>query len=233
MADTLDLDPEWGAIDVIEELETVFNFNMTDEEAEGCCTVGDVYDVVCSHTSDWEVQGGNCASAMTFYGLRKALAPNDKRSLRPSTDLDTLGLTPSAFFDLLAARSNLRLPSHSLDKLGVVGSCLLFPGGFISIVTLFNSYWSAALMFAIVACAGLLLIWRDPGRWPNGIQTFGDLTRRTAPLNVRTLKEAGGKPSDRWSILTAIASEHGHLEPDAISPETFLHKKSMDEALAA
>ena len=88
-------------------------------------------------------------------------------------------------------------------------------------------------MFAIVVCAGLLLIWRDPGRWPNGIQTFGDLTRRTAPLNVRTLKEAGGKPSDRWSILTAIASEHGHLEPDAISPATFLHKKSMDEALAA
>ena len=94
----------------IEELEAVFNFNMTDEEAEGCCTVGDVYDVVCSHTSDWEAQGGNCASAMTFYRLRKALAPNDKRSLRPSTDLDTLGLTPSAFFDLLAARSNLRLP---------------------------------------------------------------------------------------------------------------------------
>ena len=36
MADTLDLDPEWGAIDVIEELEAAFNFNMTDEEAEGC-----------------------------------------------------------------------------------------------------------------------------------------------------------------------------------------------------
>ncbi len=136
MADTLDLDPEWGAIDVIEELEAVFNFKMTDDEAEGCCTVGDVYDVVCSHTSDWETQGGNCASSMTFYRLRTALAPEDKRSVRPTTDLDNFGLTPSALFDLLSERSNLRLPSHSLDKLGVVGSFLLIAGGVISIVTL-------------------------------------------------------------------------------------------------
>ena len=233
MADTLDLDPEWGAIDVIEELEAVFNFKMTDEEAEGCCTVGEVYDVVCSHTSDWETQGGNCASAMTFYRLRRALAPEDKRSIRPTTDLDTLGLTPSALFDLLAERSSLRLPSHSMDKLGVAGSCLLFAGGVISIVTLLDSYWFPAFMSAIVASAGLVLIWRDAGRLPNGIQTFGDLARRTAPLNVQKLKGAGGKPSDRWSILTAISSEYGQLEPEAISPETFLHKKSMDEALAA
>ena len=233
MADTLDLDPEWGAIDVIEELEAVFDFKMTDEEAEGCCTVGDVYDVVCSHTSDWNSQGGNCVSSMTFYRLRNALAPEDKRSVRPTTDLDTLGLTPSALFDLLSERTNLRLPSHSLDKLGIAGSCLLFAGGIISIGTLFNSLWSAAFMSATVASAGLLLIWRDPGRWPNGIETFGDLARRTAPLNVQTLKEAGGKPPDRWSILTAISSEYGQLEPEAITPETFLHKKSLDEALAA
>ena len=80
---------------------------------------------------------------------------------------------------------------------------------------------------------GLILVWRDPGRFPKGIQTLGDLVNRAVPLNSKRLQELGGRPVARWSILTAIAAEYGKLEPADISPETYLHKKSLDEACAA
>ena len=233
MADTLDLDPEWGAIDLIEELEETFKFKMTNEEAERCCTVGDVYEVLRSHTEGWDEQSGNCSSSMTFYRLRNALGPDYRRSITPSTPLISIGLKPSELFDVLSKRSGLRLPSHSLNRLGMIGSCLMFAGVILSIVALFNSHWLVAGAFALIAGVGLVLVWRDPGRLPNGIVTFGDLVTRSAPLNAMRLQEMGGKPSDRWSVLTAIAAEYGQLQPNAISPETFLHRKSLDEALAA
>lgn len=54
MADMLDLDLEWGAIDLTEELEAIFDFTISGEEAERCSTVGDLYDVLCARTPDWE-----------------------------------------------------------------------------------------------------------------------------------------------------------------------------------
>ena len=40
---TLDLDPEWGAIDLIEEVEKEFGIKFTNEEVEPCETVGDFF----------------------------------------------------------------------------------------------------------------------------------------------------------------------------------------------
>ena len=75
MANSVDLDPEFGAIELIEEVEAIFGFTITKEEAERCATVGDLYDVVCAHTPDWDAQDGCCGSSMVFYRVRRALAP--------------------------------------------------------------------------------------------------------------------------------------------------------------
>lgn len=233
MADTLDLDPEWGAIDLIEELEATFGFKILDEEAERCCTVGDVYNVVCNHTAEWDDQEGLCGSSMVFYRLRRALRPEDKRSITPSTLLAHLEPSPSKLMDGLSKRSGLRLPVGTLTGLGATGGVLLLAGIALSVVALFNAHWLFAGCSASLAMLGIILVWRDPGRFPKGIQTLGDLVNRTVPLNSKRLKELGGRPANRWSILTAIAAEYGKLDPADVSPETYLHKKSLDEALAA
>lgn len=65
---------------------------------------------------------------------------------------------------------------------------------------------------------------------PAGVVTVAELVRRTVPLSVATVKEAGGRPADRWSILVALAAEHGTLPRDEIGPETFFHRKSLEQA---
>jgi hypothetical protein len=233
MSATLDLDPEWGAIDLIEELEATFGFKMGDDEAESCCTVGDVYNVVRAHTSEWESQGGNCASSIVFYRLRRALRPEDKRLIRPNTHLISLQLTPSKLFDSLAKGSELRLPSHSLTWLGNLGTLMLFGGTILAVIALFDALWLVTGALGLIGAIGLALVSLDPGKFPKGINTIGELVNRTVPLNSKWLKEMGGRPDSRWSILTAMASEHGSLEPSAISPDTYLHKKSLQDACAA
>lgn len=233
MADTLNLDPEWGAIDLIEELEATFGFKMQDEEAERCCTVGDVYNVVSAYTSDWNDQEGLCGSSMVFYRLRRALCPEDKRSITPRTPLGQLAPSPSKLMDGLAKRSGLRLPVHKLTGPGNAGAVILLAGIVLSVVALFNTHWLFSGASASVAMVGLILVWRDPGRFPAGIATLGDLVDRAVPLNSKLLKELGGRPAARWSILAAIAAEYSELEPAEISPETYLHKKSLDKARAA
>lgn len=233
MPDTLDLDPEWGAIDLIEDIESTFGFKIRDDEAEGCCTVGDVYEVICTHTLGWDLQNGYCGSSMVFYKFRNALCPEDKRLIRPDTPLRSLGQSPSKLFNNIAERSGLRLPSHSLTWLGNIGIVTLTAGVVFAIIALFGALWLTAGVLGLIAAVGLILVWVDPGRFPQGIDTISELVNRTLPLNSSLLKDLGGRPADRWSILTALASEHGCLEPAAISPETYLHRKSLQEACAA
>jgi len=77
MANSLDLDPEWGAIDLLQEVEQTFGIKILNEEAERCITVGDLYNVICGHSPGWDAQRGNCGSAMVFYRMRRSLSPGD------------------------------------------------------------------------------------------------------------------------------------------------------------
>lgn len=232
MANTLDLDPEWGAIDLIEEVEATFGFTITKEEAEPCATVGDLYDVICAHTPDWEGQKGSCGSSMVFYRMRPSFSPAEKRDVTPDTPLTASGLQPSRLFKKLADDTGLRLPSYELTWLGVTGRFLLVGGIIVAIVALLTGHWLVGGIVALVALAGLQLLRVDPGSYPISIVTVADLVRRTVPLNAAILKAAGGRPADRWSILVAMAAEYGVLPPDEIGPETFFHRKSLELATA-
>jgi len=121
MRNSLDLDPEWGAIDLIEEVEATFGFTITKEEAEPCATVGDLYDVICAHTPDWDGQEGSCGSSMVFYRMRRSLSPDRMRGVRPETALSASGLQPSRLFKKLADETGLRLPAYGLTWLGKTG----------------------------------------------------------------------------------------------------------------
>lgn len=231
MMNSVDLDPEWGAIDLIEEVEAIFGFTITKEEAERCATVGDLYEVICAHSPDWDGQGGSCGSSMVFYRMRRSLSPDDKRGVTPDTPLAGTGLQPSRLFKKLEEDTGLRLPAYELTWLGMTGGFLLVGGIIATFVAFLTGHWIAAAVILLIALAGLPLLRRDPGRLPAGFVTVSDLVRRTVPLNATGLKDAGGRPADRWSILTALTAEYGNLPPDQIGPETFFHRRSLEEAL--
>jgi len=232
MANSLDLDPEWGAIDLLEEVEQTFGIKIANEEAERCATVGDLYNVICAHSPDWDAQSGNCGSAMVFYRMRRSLSPGDKRGTRPNTRLAETELQPRRLFKKLEGDTGLRLPAYELTFLGITGGFLLSGGIMAAIVALLTGHWIASGVILLVALAGLPLLRADPGRLPPEFVTVADLVRRTVPLNATRLRKAGGRPADRWTILTALAAEHGNLSPDEIGPETFFHRKSLELANA-
>lgn len=232
MVNSLDLDPEWGAIDLLEEVEAAFGIKITDAEAERCSTVGDLYDVLCSYTPDWDTQQGSCSSSMVFYRLRRSLGPEDKRDIKPATPLTTLGRPVSRLFRRLRKQTGLRLPTYELTWLGQTGGAILMGGLLVAVIGLLTGHWMASGVAVVVAATGLPLLWVDPGRLPVGLVTVGDLAQRTAPLNSELLGKAGGRPSDRWSILVALAAEHGTLPAGQIGPETYFHRRSLEMAAA-
>lgn len=232
MANSLDLDPEYGAIDLLEEVEATFGIEISDGEAECCCTVGDLYEVLEEHLPDWDQQNGNCGSSMVFYRVRRALTSVNNDPIAPSTPLSASGLTPSRLFNMLGAETELRLPLFPFTTVGKIGAVLFMAGLVFAIVALFNAHWIVGGVLALLSLMGFSMMWLDEGRYPSGVVTVGDLVQRTVPLNSSIVKDAGGRPADRWSVLTALASEYGVLAPQEISPDTFLHRKSMEQAKA-
>jgi len=232
MSNSLDLDPEWGAIDLIEDIESVFAYTISKEEAERCETVGDIYNVVCAHSPGWDDLDGSCGSSMVFYRMRRSLSPEDKRRVTPNTPLMDAGLPPSRLFRKLQEDTGFRLPAYELTWFSKIGGYLVSAGIIAAIVAFLTGHWIVAGVALLVAIAGVPFLRVEPGRFPAGVFTVGDLVRRTATLNAAALKEAGGRPADRWSVITALASEHGRLTPQNIGPDTFLHRKSLELANA-
>jgi hypothetical protein len=227
MANSLDLDPEWGAIDLLEEVEQTFGIQIANEEAERCATVGDLYEVICAHSPDWDSQDGKCGSSMVFYRMRRSLSSGDKRGVTSNTPLADIGLEPSRLFKKLEVDTGLRIPAYELTWLGITGGFLMVGGIIAAVVALLTGHYIVSGMALLVALAGLPFLRADPGRLPAGLATVADLVRRTVPLNAAKLREADGRPADRWAILSALAAEHGNLPPDKIGPDTFFYRESL------
>jgi hypothetical protein len=230
MASTLDLDPEWGGIDLIEEIEAAFGIKVADDEAERCWTVADLYEVICAYTPHWNEQDGSCASSTVFYRFRRALAPEDKRKVSPSSSLKGAGMSARGLFDALRRETRLRLPTEEATAVGIVGGWMCLLGLIGGLIALLTGAWTLTGLGALVVALGVLLLRVDPARLPTGVATVGDLVRRTVSLNARSLAETGARPPDRWAILVALAAEHGSLQPDQIGPDTFLLRKGMELA---
>ena len=233
MPSTLDLDPEWGAIDLIVEVEAAFGIKIEDAEAEQCWTVGDLYEVVCRHTSSWESKEGSCASSAVFYRVRSVVSPNDRRAVSPRTPLlDVSEAPPSRLMRDIGRGTGLRLPMIRFAGIGKVGAWLICGAVAGLLAALIFWSWRVALAAAVLFIAGVVGVYIDKGRFPSELNTVGDLVRRTAALNVTPLRESGARPVDRWDVLTALCAEYGVLQPSQIGPGTFLLRKGMEIATA-
>lgn len=232
MRTTLDLDPDWGAIDLLEEVEETFAIKIADDEAERCWTIGDVYDVIRAHTPHWDERSGSCASSTVFYRFRRSLARQDRSAVSPTTALERAGMSASRLFKSLGNDTGLRLPTVEQTAVGLTGGWMCLVGFIGGTIALFNAAWAFSGIGALVVVVGILLLWIEPGRLPTRVATVGDLVRRTVPLNVQKLAAAGARSPDRWSILVALAAEHGSLSCDEIGPDAFLLRKGMELANA-
>jgi len=106
-----------------------FDIKITDKEAEGIYSVGEMCDLLL-HKIAADHANRKCASAMAFYRLRRAISElRVSEKLTPSTPLGFLerGRTKSNFRSL-EKQTGLRLPQPAMTWIGSIGAlAALFP----------------------------------------------------------------------------------------------------------
>lgn len=265
MVNSLDLDPEMGAIDLLGDVEGLFGLTFTSAEAEACETMGDLEALVAKHLADWSKGEPVCSSLRTFHRLRKALpelqeavpcastwdgsraANLDAVAMRdhdqpahsvrplgqqsrfaPKAKLADLGLNAKCLFKRLGRETGLRMPALHLTWLGMAGCGAALLGLILTFAALEDSLGLPVLLGgAALLLLGLALLRADPCALPQGMESVGDLVARVAALNADRLRAGGARPPEPWTVLTALAAEHGRLAPADIRRDTVFHGSQL------
>ena len=230
MVATLDLDPQDGDTEFLEDIEAVFEISLTQQDVGHWVTLGDVHDTLLQllpiATAD-----GVCPTAMTFYRLRRSLMSEvTTDSIRPSTLLAPLVKTgPSGLLTRLKRDTGLRMPPRTLTSIGMIGFCLLLAAIPAALFAGSRDAWVAVTAAALGIALGAALIAVDRGEFPAGLVTIGDLARRVAGLNRPLLRKQGARqmPNGVWETLVALAADHSGLGASEIGPETHLFENTL------
>jgi hypothetical protein len=85
MSSSLGLSGDLDDVDLVEDIEAAFGLRFSDDEIERCSTVGHLFELVENKLPD--ASFGGCATAMTFYRLRRGLQIRVTAELRPMTPI--------------------------------------------------------------------------------------------------------------------------------------------------
>lgn len=235
MPNTLGLDDDLDGVEVVRDLERIFDIKVSNEEAERILTVGEFHDLLLSKLQPNEADK-KCATAMTFYRIRSALRRlgyGDR--LTPASDMHLLerGRTKSNLMKL-EVESGLRLPRTVSTRSG--RRAALF--GFLVTLTIVFSIqpgFASAFVGVIIGLVvvGAVFKYGDPGKLPADLNTLADLTKAAAAMNYGRLVKMGARhrDADIWDNLVEALSHYALPKPD-ITRETFflqsrLKKRSM------
>lgn len=233
MMNTLGLDDELDTVEVVSSLETSFSIQFTVAEVSAWRTVGDIYSTLRIRFSNSGKRAGRCATAMTFYRLRRALSDlSIDTRLRPETPVKGLTtLTTKALFKQISARAGLRLPRPRVALWGTLGAWSILASfvGLASAAVFAPYLW---LLPMLAAALGIMLLRLDPGDIPFDCQTLGDLSRKVTGLNFGKLSNEGAELQDKdlWNALVEVLSEDTFLPKLEIRPETLLLQKQLRSA---
>lgn len=234
MSLSLDLDPEFGDVDLIKELQEIFEIELTQGDVGHWRTLGDVHETITA-LAPFDASGdGACPTAMTFHRLRRALAADGQEgSIRPSTAL--IGITgnhPAKLLGSLGSKSGLQMPVLSATWVGTLGVILLVVGAVALSVAAVQLDPKAALTGSFSLIAALVLFRLDPCRLGTGLQTVGDLSRMVCALNRPILRKQGAtfRPDSSWEVITRIAANLSGRRANDMSAGTYLFDKSLHEA---
>jgi hypothetical protein len=223
MREALDLDPEWGALDLIEGVEAAFGVGISDSEAIGCRTMGDLHDVIRARVPDWDSQAGPCGTPAVFHALRHVLDPERKERLTPATPLARAWRgSPRALLRRIRREARLTPPPLVLGWIGAAGLVALLCALAILLVGAVQDVPRILGAGILLAGLGSLMLKLDPGRLPERLATLGDLVRRLAALNAGWLRATGRRPPDSWTVLTLVAADLCTVPADEIGRDTLL-----------
>lgn len=222
-------------IELVLEVENVFNITISDQEAAQIITVGDLYNCVLSKVK--AAEEGNkdkiCMTARAFYQLRRGLADYfrlDTKQIHPNT------LTAPIFapdhrnrsWKNLAKQLNLRFPRLKTPAwlLGLeVLMFVLFSAGLFRAMYQTNAFFPLILILCFLI---LYLKWISPqkARWfvleiPPNCQTMGHFAKSLLPLNYsRIAQQESGYKEEIWHTLCDIISDQLGVAKSKLTPQT-------------
>jgi hypothetical protein len=238
MTNTLGLDDDEDAGDVVLLVERAFDIKFSPKEMEEILTVGAFYDLLLTKIPSNDADR-KCASAMAFYRLRSALRRLGCGDvLTPASDTRALERGEAKAMRQLEAECGLHLPweitpAGCAAALGIfatimVASCVTAAMAAESVVT------GAAVGFVLAVPAALVFLATvDPHRLPTSCATLGDLARRAAAMNYGRLVKMGARhrDGDVWENLTELLSCYA-LPKAEIARETVFLRKVFEQRTA-
>lgn len=232
MPNTLGLDDDLEPVEVLRQLEGVFDIRVSNEEAERIFNVGAFYDLVLRKIPSNDADR-KCATAMALYRTRGALRKlGYGDGLTPASDIHVLerGRTKKNLRDVGKA-SGLRMPETVPTPVGRVGSPCTFVVILAGVFSLQPGFGSAFLgMLVGLLAAAAILKYVDPGRLPANCNTLSDLTKMVAVRNYGRLIKNGARHrnDDVWETLVEALS-HYALPKSEITRETFFLQSQFDK----
>jgi hypothetical protein len=225
MSVTLGIDDE-DAVDIVRDLEKSFDIVISDSEAASCRTLGDVFEMILERYRENGLGGRSCGSAMAFYRVRRGIefiVPGIK--LRPDMLLrDITPVSTKRLFQIVEARTGLRLPPKSNSWIGLSGAAGVI-AGFVGAIPAGVLLGAQGLEIAgVLVGIGLLMVYIDPGKFPEDCNTIADLSKRVAKLNVGHLAKAGARAGEKelWDTLTEVASRYSSVPIAMMNPKSLL-----------
>jgi hypothetical protein len=219
MPSSLGLIGDLDDVEMIEDVEQAFGFRFSDDELLICETVGDLFALIEARLPS-EDPAGKCATAMTFYRLRRAIEPRLAIKLRPTTPITACsGLSVRELHRIIEKECGLRPPSPVDSLWGSIAFVLMVALPTASIAL--GLQWWIAVMSALLAWG----IYRKmPIALPSSVTTFGDLVRIVSSRSIGALTQKGARlrAVEAWDAFRDVLSDHTCLSKNAIVPDTLL-----------
>jgi acyl carrier protein len=217
-------------VEMLQEVEKVFDIKISDEEAAELHSVGDLFELLKSKLGT-DVIAGKCRSAMAFYRLRRVVlgfVPGQK--LRPVTEISSIGINDiRAFFGEVKSRTGLEVPNGvAAVRYELVAALIFAASAFLAIFggLLLGKY--VALAALVIAALTLAYFRFAPLVWKSTSLTMGTFAEKVAAKNHAKLSVQGARSSvsDVWKSLILVLAENVEAEADKIAPSTaFFPKK--------
>jgi acyl carrier protein len=238
MENTLGLDDDLDGVELIRSVEKAFDVRIPKADAEKMRTVGDLYEWIV-HNVAAHSDGRKCATAMTFYRLKRVFQRLGVGSqLLPSTELQILETKNLKVpFSDLARETGLQMPSvvprpatiAALFMLGILAIGILASSEFLS-----RNAVPIPAVLALVVIVGWWAYARDNGRLPGNCSTFGELCKKTAVMNYGRLIKMGAyhAPDNVWDTLIDLLTVYA-LPKRQITRDTVFLASQLKNRTAA
>jgi hypothetical protein len=207
--DTLGLLGDGDELQLIYDIERVFDITFTKAELEDSRTVGDIENAVWHHLLAKAPEQNRCATASAFYELRRVLGSGGQcRKFAPAMPLATLDLSPAAISALVsnATGLTLRFPATKISSGGLWMILIGILPGMIAATNLSS-------MPLLVGAIGFILLGSLAIRFDTGsfgeAQTLGDAARELVNQNFGVFISRGARFSraSAWQVLRAVLAD--------------------------